>query len=169
MIDFTYQKAEGTEQALSAVRGQEAGQEGGTKFLGGGTNLVDLMRENIEQPAHLIDVTGLSRDIIDEGEGLRIGGAVTNTQLANDPRVKKQYPLLSQAILYGASGQSAIWPPWRATCCSEHAAPISTTPPVAATNALLEQAVMPSRGSRECTPSSALPPLASPSTPRTWR
>ena len=100
MIDFTYEKAEGAEQALSGIRDKE-----GSRFLGGGTNLVDLMREDIEQPNHLVDVTGLSREIEDKGDGLRIGGAVTNTQLANDPRVKEHYPLLSQAILYGASGQ----------------------------------------------------------------
>ncbi len=101
MIDFTYEKAGSAGQALAGLAGKE-----GAKLLGGGTNLVDLMRENIERPTHLVDVTGLSREIEDTPEGgLLIGAAVTNTALANDPRVKQRYPVLAQAILYGASGQ----------------------------------------------------------------
>jgi xanthine dehydrogenase YagS FAD-binding subunit len=75
------------------------------KYLGGGTNLVDLMREGIERPSALVDVTGLSRAIEDADGGLRIGAAVTNTALAADRRVRERYPVLARAILAGASGQ----------------------------------------------------------------
>ena len=83
------------------------GQEAGARFLGGGTNLLDLMRENIESPAVLIDVTRALPDAIEELDtgGLRIGGAMRNSHLANDPRIKARYPVLAQALLHGASAQ----------------------------------------------------------------
>lgn len=100
MNDFTYQKAEDAASAVASLR------EGGGKYLGGGTNLIDLMRENIEKPPHLVDVTGLSREIVETADGgLRIGAAVSNTDLANHPAVKSRYPVLSLAIVSGASGQ----------------------------------------------------------------
>ena len=79
----------------------------GAKFLGGGTNLVDLMREGIERPDTVVDVTGLPFDTVDElpGGGLRIGAMVRNSALAADPRVRARYAVLSQALLCGASGQ----------------------------------------------------------------
>lgn len=77
------------------------------KFLAGGTNLVDLMRENIEQPDALVDVTALPLDRIDDrGDGgLSIGATVRNTALANHRLVRERYPFLAQAVLFGASGQ----------------------------------------------------------------
>ncbi len=77
------------------------------KFLGGGTNLLDLMREEIERPATLIDITRLPLDGIEElaDGGLRIGALVRNSHLAGHPLVRERYPLLSQAILMGASAQ----------------------------------------------------------------
>jgi len=77
------------------------------RFLGGGTNLVDLLRENIEQPATLMDVTRIVSDSVEElpDGGLRIGAAMRNSHLANDRRIKEHYPVLSQAILNGASAQ----------------------------------------------------------------
>jgi xanthine dehydrogenase YagS FAD-binding subunit len=77
------------------------------KFLGGGTNLVDLMRENIEQPEALVDVTRLPMTGITEtaGAGLSIGAEVRNSAVANHPLIRQRYPVLSQAILFGASGQ----------------------------------------------------------------
>ena len=77
------------------------------RFLGGGTNLVDLLRENIEKPATLVDVTGVLSDTVEDlpNGGLRIGGAMRNSHLANDVRIKKHFPVLSQAILNGASAQ----------------------------------------------------------------
>src|SRR6185503_1210173 len=79
----------------------------GAKFIAGGTNLLDLMKLGIETPLHLIDVNGLAFDKIEatsEG-GLRIGALVRNTDLAADDRVRRDYPLLSRALLAGASGQ----------------------------------------------------------------
>ncbi len=101
MKNFTYQRAESTESAINLF-----GQNEHTKFLGGGTNLVDLMRENIEQPESLIDVTHLSKEISETENGnLLIGAAVKNTALANNEIVREKFPVLSQAILFGASGQ----------------------------------------------------------------
>ncbi len=101
MNNFSYQRAQNVDEAL-----QLAEQNVNVKFLGGGTNLVDLMRETIEAPDALVDVAALS-DAIEElpDGGLKIGGAVKNTALARDARVRERYPLLSQAILAGASGQ----------------------------------------------------------------
>ncbi|MEO6186451.1 MAG: xanthine dehydrogenase family protein subunit M, partial [Steroidobacteraceae bacterium] len=79
----------------------------GAKAIAGGTNLLDLMKLEIETPAHLVDVNGIGLDRIEptpEG-GLRIGALVRNTDLAADARVRREYPLLSRALLAGASGQ----------------------------------------------------------------
>lgn len=78
----------------------------GARFLGGGTNLVDLVREGIEAPDLLVDVTRLPLTDIEERDGgLRIGAGVRNTDLAAHPLVRERYPVVSQAILMGASGQ----------------------------------------------------------------
>lgn len=100
MTPFTYQRAADPADAV------ERAKHAGTKYLGGGTNLVDLMRETIERPAALVDVTGLSRSIA-EGEdgGLLIGAAARNTAVAEHGVVRARYPLLSRAILAGASAQ----------------------------------------------------------------
>jgi xanthine dehydrogenase YagS FAD-binding subunit len=102
MKPFTYERANSpTQAAAAAVRTQ------GAKFIAGGTNLLDLMKLQIEAPAHLIDVNGLGFDRIEntpEG-GLRIGALVRNTDLAADKRVRRDYGLLSRALLAGASGQ----------------------------------------------------------------
>src|ERR687891_1159745 len=102
MRDFTYVRAA---DAPSAVA--EISRRPNAKFLGGGTNLVDLMRENIERPDALVDVTGLPLDSIEElPEGrISIGAAVRNTAVANHRLVRERYPLLAQAIVFGASGQ----------------------------------------------------------------
>lgn len=99
-------------EALSLVAGSGTGpgtgpESGRAMFLGGGTNLVDLMREGIETPDVLVDVTGLPlAEIADEPDGgLRIGATVRNTDLAAHPAVRERYPVLSQAVLMGASGQ----------------------------------------------------------------
>jgi xanthine dehydrogenase YagS FAD-binding subunit len=79
----------------------------GAKFIAGGTNLLDLMKLEIETPAHLIDVNGLALDKIEPTPdgGLRIGALVRNTDLAADERVRRDYGVLSRALLAGASGQ----------------------------------------------------------------
>lgn len=99
MTPFTYTRAT---DAAAAIR--LAGDD--AKYLGGGTNLVDLMRETIERPAKLIDVTGLSRSIEETGTGsLLIGGAARNTAVAEHRAVRTRYPMLSRAIVAGASAQ----------------------------------------------------------------
>ncbi len=101
MKNFTYERAENTESAISLF-----GNIAGAKFLGGGTNLVDLMRESIEQPDALVDVTHLSGEIEETADGgIRVGAAAKNTAVANHPLVRTRVPVLAQAILYGASGQ----------------------------------------------------------------
>jgi xanthine dehydrogenase YagS FAD-binding subunit len=99
---------------FSYVRAADAGSAAGiaveaatARFLAGGTNLIDLMREGIEQPETVIDITRLPFGTIDElpDGGLRVGAMVRNSHLAADARVRAQYPLLSQAILNGASAQ----------------------------------------------------------------
>ena len=102
MKSFTYERAGSpTEAAASAARTP------GAKFIAGGTNLLDLMKLEIETPMHLIDVNGLKLDTIEAtGEGgLRIGALVSNTALAADPRNRQDYGVLSRALLAGASGQ----------------------------------------------------------------
>lgn len=77
-----------------------------TKYLGGGTNLVDLMRETIERPRPLVDVTALLQEIAEQSDGgLRIGGAARNTALAEHRLVRTRYPVLTRAIVTGASAQ----------------------------------------------------------------
>jgi len=102
MKPFTYERANTPAEAAAA-----AARTPGAKFIAGGTNLLDLMKLQIEAPAHLIDVNGLTLDKIEatpEG-GLRIGALVRNTTLAADERVRRDYGLLSRALLAGASGQ----------------------------------------------------------------
>jgi xanthine dehydrogenase YagS FAD-binding subunit len=102
MKPFTYERAHSpAEAAASAARIQ------GAKFIAGGTNLLDLMKLQIETPRHLIDVNGLALDKIEPTSdgGLRIGALVRNTDLAADERVRRDYGLLARALLAGASGQ----------------------------------------------------------------
>src|ERR1700691_1022580 len=99
MRPFRYEKAP---DAAAAVQFFAQGVTG--KYLGGGTNLVDLMRETVERPTSLIDVTGLS-DVIEETSdgGLLIGAAARNTAVAEHRVVRARFPLLSRAIVAGAS------------------------------------------------------------------
>ena len=100
MNPFTYARAQHEEEALRLAEPQ------GARYLGGGTNLVDLMRETIERPASLVDVTGLSAAIEDTPDGgLRIGAAARNSAVAEHRAVRTRYPVLSRALLAGASGQ----------------------------------------------------------------
>jgi xanthine dehydrogenase YagS FAD-binding subunit len=101
MKPFRYERASSVASACAAAAQPAA------KFIAGGTNLIDLMKLQVETPAHLVDINALPlRGIDDTPErGLRIGALVTNSALAADMRVRRRYPLLSQAILAGASGQ----------------------------------------------------------------
>ncbi|WP_445220942.1 FAD binding domain-containing protein [Bradyrhizobium sp. Pa8] len=102
MKSFTYEKANSPAAAASA-----AASNSNAKFIAGGTNLLDLMKLEVETPSHLIDVNGLGFDKIEPtpAGGLRIGALVRNTTLAADARIRRDYGLLSRALLAGASGQ----------------------------------------------------------------
>jgi len=102
MRPFTYERAEDVRQAAAVVAARP-----GAKFISGGTNLLDLMKLEIEQPAHLVDISRLPLDRIEDmpDGGLRIGAQVRNSDLAADPRVRARYPVLSEALLAGASRQ----------------------------------------------------------------
>lgn len=102
MRAFSYERAETPKAAAAAAAAHPE-----AKFIAGGTNLLDLMKLQIETPPHLIDVNPLKLDMIEptaEG-GLRIGALVRNTALAADERVRREYGILSRALLAGASGQ----------------------------------------------------------------
>ncbi|MCQ9616627.1 xanthine dehydrogenase family protein subunit M [Paenalcaligenes niemegkensis] len=101
MNPFSYTRATDVAHATSE------GAATDVKFIAGGTNLLDLMKENVERPRRLIDINGLALDRIEETAegGLRIGALVRNADLAADPRVQERYPLLSSALLAGASPQ----------------------------------------------------------------
>jgi xanthine dehydrogenase YagS FAD-binding subunit len=102
MKPFTYERANTPAEAAAAVA-----RTPGAKFIAGGTNLLDLMKLQIEAPTHLVDVNGLRLDAIEgtpEG-GLRVGALVRNTDLAADERVRRDYGVLSRALLAGATGQ----------------------------------------------------------------
>lgn len=102
MRNFSYSRAATPQEALTLI-----GTIPNAKFLGGGTNLVDLMRENVEQPDALVDVTWLPSAGITESAtgGVCIAAGVKNTAVAHHQLIRQRYPLLSQAILFGASGQ----------------------------------------------------------------
>lgn len=101
MTPFTYTRA------MSVAEAVQANASGDGKYIAGGTNLVDLMKENVERPMRLIDVTRLPLKSIEEtaSGGLKLGALTTNTQVAYDARVEQRYPLLASAILAGASPQ----------------------------------------------------------------
>jgi xanthine dehydrogenase YagS FAD-binding subunit len=101
MNPFEYQRATSVDQAVRGIHAT------GAKFLGGGTNLVDLMKLDVEHPSVLVDVSHLDLTKIQElpNGGVMIGALVRNSDLANDPKIVSTYPLLSQALLSGASPQ----------------------------------------------------------------
>ena len=101
MREFSYTRVNDVDAAV------RAGAEPGAKYLGGGTNLIDLMKGGIERPQKLVDISRLPLAGIEQipGGGLRIGAAAPNSDIAAHPLVKERYPLLSQALLAGASPQ----------------------------------------------------------------
>lgn len=101
MKQFNYSRATDAQTAVQAVA---ASRE--TKFLAGGTNLIDLMKEGVENPSALVDITRLNlKQIKTSNGGVSIGALAKNTDTANHPLIRQNYPLLSQAILAGASAQ----------------------------------------------------------------
>ena len=102
MRPFTYLRAQSPAEAATL-----AAQTSGSRFIAGGSNLLDLMKLEIETPAYLIDVNDVGLDRIEDAAdgGLRIGALVRNTDLAAHPRIRKDWGLLARALLAGASGQ----------------------------------------------------------------
>lgn len=101
MRPFTYERPTDAQTAVSAV------SRNGAKFISGGTNLLDLMKLDIEHPSHLIDISRLPMRDIEElpDGGLRVGAQAVNSDVAADDRVRTRYPVLTQALVSGASGQ----------------------------------------------------------------
>ena len=100
MIELTYARAADPDDAVRRAA------DGAGRYLGGGTNLVDLMRETVEAPSALVDVTGLSREIAPTANGgLMIGAAARNTAVAEHEAVRSGYPMVARAIVAGASAQ----------------------------------------------------------------
>jgi xanthine dehydrogenase YagS FAD-binding subunit len=100
MTPFAYVRSQQIDEAIRQVR------EGNARFIAGGTNLIDLMKENVERPDRLVDITHLPLNRVqDVGGGLRIGALVRNTDAAYEPRIVARYPLLTSALLSGASEQ----------------------------------------------------------------
>ncbi len=102
MKAFTFERADSPAAAAAAAQ-----RHPGARFIAGGTNLLDLMKLEIETPAHVIDVNGVGLDTIESTPdgGLRIGALVRNTDLAADERVRRDYAVLTRALVAGASGQ----------------------------------------------------------------
>lgn len=102
MREFDYRRATGVREALTLVA-----EDDGARYLGGGTNLVDLAKGGVEAPTRLVDVRFLRLDGVREAPdgGLVIGATTTNSDVAAHPEVRRRYPALSQAVLAGASGQ----------------------------------------------------------------
>ncbi len=102
MKSFTYERADSAAAAAEALADRPD-----ARFVAGGTNLLDLMKLQVETPTHLVDVNRVGLDQIDDtdGGGLRIGALVRNSDLASDLRVRRRYPVLARALLAGASGQ----------------------------------------------------------------
>ena len=101
MNRFDYARASDVADAI------RQGSGAATRFLAGGTNLVDLLKENVERPMRVVDINRLPLGAIEdlEGGGLRLGALATNSETAYDARVQRRYPLLASAILAGASPQ----------------------------------------------------------------
>ncbi|MHB9849359.1 FAD binding domain-containing protein [Streptomyces krungchingensis] len=102
MKEFGYDRAHDVQGAVALLGGDPE-----ARFLGGGTNLVDLMKAGVERPTRIVDVRELPLDRVEFSpeDGLRIGATVTNSELAAHPEVRRNYPALAQAVLAGASGQ----------------------------------------------------------------
>ncbi|AXI90079.1 molybdopterin dehydrogenase, partial [Streptomyces sp. ETH9427] len=102
MREFDYRRADDVTGAVALL---DADPD--ARYLGGGTNLVDLMKNGVEAPARLVDVRSLPLDRIETGDdgSVRIGATVTNSDLAAHPLIRDRYPALTQAVLAGASGQ----------------------------------------------------------------
>ncbi len=183
MKAFSYQRPETAEHAAAAA------VRPGAKLIAGGTNLLDLMKLQVETPSRLVDINGLSLEKIEDTAdgGLRIGTLVRNSDLAADRRVRQRYGVLSRALLAGASAQLRnkattggnllqrtrcyylTRPRPAAICCSEPAATISMTSQSPATSAAPAPAARRLRDSTAFTPSWVAASTASRRIRRIWR
>src|SRR5262249_46356373 len=102
MNNFAFSRASDVADAVRQVAADP-----GAKFIAGGTNLIDLMKENVARPSRLVDITHLPLDKVEETKdgGLKIGALVPNSDLAYHPQIQARYPMLASAILAGASAQ----------------------------------------------------------------
>jgi xanthine dehydrogenase YagS FAD-binding subunit len=108
MIDFALSKASSTEQAVRLGANAQTAQQGAqVRFIAGGTTLVDLMKLDVERPRQVVDINGLALEAVTRNPdgSLRIGALARNSDLAHQPDVLRSYPVLSQALLSGATGQ----------------------------------------------------------------
>src|SRR5438045_9555421 len=108
MKTFEFTRPAHAHSAIAAAAQARTAQQGAdVRFIGGGTTLVDLMKLNVETPARVLDINRLLLDKIEPTPdgGLKIGATVRNSDLANHPTVRRDYPVLSQALLNGASAQ----------------------------------------------------------------
>lgn len=142
---FSYAQTSTPEDALANATSNQ-----GSHYIGGGTNLIDLMKELVVQPEHLVDVTNLKSTVEKSaGGGLFIGAAVRNSDLANHQLVRTNYPVLSRALLSGPLRNCATWQRQQATLCSALAVITFMMSKVPAINASPAPDVMPSKGTTE--------------------
>ena len=161
MINFAYTRASGIAEAVRA-----ATADPNAKFIAGGTNLIDLMKEDVERPTRLIDITQLPLKAVEETAdgGLKIGALVPNSDLAYHPSSKAAIRCSRARSSPAPRSNCATWRRPAATCCSGRAAIISTTPRRRATNASPAAAARRSTASTASTRSSARAKPASPCT-----
>ena len=124
MINFQYARAHDVAGALRQIAGDP-----NAKFVAGGTNLIDLMKMDVERPTKVVDITRLPLKAVENtpSGGLRIGALVRNTDLAYHPRVQNVTRFLPARSWPALRNNCVIWRRRGAIFCSEHAAPISTT------------------------------------------
>jgi xanthine dehydrogenase YagS FAD-binding subunit len=135
------------QDAVKAQSSSPTAQQGApVRYIAGGTNLVDYMKLNVETPRQLVDINGLDLSKIESlpGGGLRIGALARNSAVAYDETVKQQYPVLSLAILSGASTQLRIWLRLPVICCRKRGACTIATQPTGAISVNLEPDAPPS-------------------------
>ena len=166
MQAFTLARPTALDAAISGAGGN------GAKYIAGGTDLMQLMKDNVEAPTHLIDLeplplTGIRAD----GAELRLGAMARMSDVAAHPAVRDGWPVISQALEASASPQVRISVPWAATCCSASAAATSATRVSPATSACPVPAVRRLPGKTGCWPSWAAAIIALPRTLPTlpWR
>jgi hypothetical protein len=168
MINFQYARATDVADAVRQIAADPT-----AKFIAGGTNLIDLMKEDVERPSRLIDISRLPLKSVEETAdgGLRIGALLPNSDLAYHPLIAQRYPMLASAILAGASAQLRNMASTGVIFCSAPAATTSTTLRPLAISASPAAAALRLWASTACTRSSARARRASRRTPPTcaWR